>query len=42
MKCPECGTKLILSGGCWVCQSCGYESCKRGSDREPHGNKIKG
>lgn len=26
-KCPECGGKLIHTGGCDICQDCGYSHC---------------
>lgn len=25
--CPECGTKLILSGRCLYCPACGWATC---------------
>lgn len=27
IKCPECGEKLAKTGGCDICQSCGYSKC---------------
>ena len=26
-KCPECGEKLVYTGGCKSCQSCGFSAC---------------
>lgn len=25
--CPDCGTKLMLSGRCWYCPVCGWAVC---------------
>lgn len=27
IKCPECGEKLAKTGGCDICQNCGYSKC---------------
>ena len=27
-SCPECGTELIATGGCWSCSMCGYSKCE--------------
>lgn len=27
-SCPECGTELIATGGCWSCSVCGYSKCE--------------
>jgi len=25
--CPQCGGSMIPGGGCWICQSCGFDKC---------------
>ena len=25
--CPECGSQLINTGGCNICQNCGWSKC---------------
>jgi len=27
VKCPECGTKIQMAEGCFICPSCGYSGC---------------
>jgi ribosomal protein L37AE/L43A len=27
--CPECGFSLSLSGGCWICNQCGFETNRK-------------
>jgi hypothetical protein len=26
--CPDCGAGMVRLGGCFCCQSCGYETCR--------------
>jgi ribonucleoside-diphosphate reductase alpha chain len=27
IKCPECGTKIQMAEGCFICPNCGYSGC---------------
>ena len=27
VKCPECGTKIQMAEGCFICPNCGYSGC---------------
>ncbi len=27
VKCPECGTKIFMAEGCYICPSCGHSGC---------------
>jgi tRNA(Ile2) C34 agmatinyltransferase TiaS len=27
-RCPECGSPIMPTSGCWLCPTCGYSPCK--------------